>query len=339
MKHTIIGIAILAVAALPAAAQGVSEARGSVVDREGNPIEGAIVKIHAKSKPDVPYTGKSNKKGRYFLAGLFTGKEDDLWIIECEAEGYLPVEIRIESRTVNKVLVGDPQTTKLRPGKKPPEFPIRPLGSAIVDWKLAPAADVEAEMQAAAQAAAAEAAAAAGVEAEPAKDPWVEALTLASAGSLAESVGLFREAVEAEPEDAERHETFAKILYRLEEYDEAEAEASKAVAIDASRVESHMVLFNVHDARGDLEQAKAVLETAQQSAPEDLRILCCRWPTCMPRRAGSPNPKRPTRRWSKSTPKGRIRPTTTSARRSSSATTARRPTPSAPSRPSARPSS
>ena len=45
---------------------------------------------------------------------------------------FPPVEVRIESRTVNRVLVGDPMTTKLRPGKKPPPIPIRPLGKATV---------------------------------------------------------------------------------------------------------------------------------------------------------------------------------------------------------------
>jgi tetratricopeptide (TPR) repeat protein len=272
MKKTIIGLAIVTLAALPALAQGVSEANGSVVDRDGNPVPGAVVTFQAKSNPEIPYEGKTNKKGRYFVSGLFTGKEDDLWIMDCKAEGFVPVEVRVESRTVNRVLVGDPMTTKLRPGKKAPEIPIRPLGKATVDWTVAPAEAVEAEMQAAAEAAAAEAAEAAGEE-PPGKDPWVEALTLASAGSLEESVDLFREAVEAEPDDAERHETFAKILYRLERYDEAETEANKSVEIEPSRVESHMVLFNVYDARGDLEHAKSVLETAQQTAPRDTRIL------------------------------------------------------------------
>ena len=133
MKKTIIALAVLGIAALPVSAQGVSEATGNVVDREGNPIQSAVVSFHAKSNPGVPYTGKTNKKGRYFVAGMFSAAEGELWVVRIEAEGYAPVEVRIESRTVNRVLVGDPITTKLRPGKKPPEFPIRPLGKAIVD--------------------------------------------------------------------------------------------------------------------------------------------------------------------------------------------------------------
>jgi tetratricopeptide (TPR) repeat protein len=275
MKRICIGLVLLGLA-LPALAQGVSEATGKVVDRAGEPVQGAVITFQAKSNPTTVYKGKTSKKGRYFVSGLFTGKEDDVWIMTFTAEGYEPVEVRIESRTVNRVLVGDPMTTKLRPGRKPPEFPIRPLGKAIVDWTVAPADEVEAEMLAAQQAAAAQAAATGeGVEGEvePAKDPWVEALTLASAGSLEESVDLFREAVENDPDDAERHETFAKILYRLEQYDEAESEAKKAVEIEPARMESQMVLFNVYDARGEFEKAKAILLGALEAAPGDTRIL------------------------------------------------------------------
>jgi tetratricopeptide (TPR) repeat protein len=232
-------------------------------------VQGAVVSFRAKSNPDVDYTGRTNKKGRYFVSGMYSGREDDFWLVEFEAEGYVPVEVRVESRTVNKILVGDPMTVKLGPGKKVPEFPIRPLGQAVLDWKVAPAEEVEAELLQAAEAAAQEAEEAA----EPERDPWVEALTLASAGSLEESVELFREAVEQEPEDAERRETFAKILFRLEDYDETEVQARKAIEIEPSRVESHMMLYKAHDARGDLEQAKAALEAAREVAPDDTRVL------------------------------------------------------------------
>ena len=274
MKRICIGVALLGLA-VPALAQGVSEATGKVVDRAGNPIQGALITFQAKSNPNTIYKGKTSKKGRYFVSGLFTGKEDDVWIMTFTSEGYEPVEVRIESRTVNRVLVGDPMTTKLRPGRKPPEFPIRPLGKAIVDWTVAPAEEVEAELLAAQQAAALEGVATGeGAKAvEPAKDPWVEALTLASAGSLEESVDLFREAVEDEPDDAERHETFAKILYRVEQYAEAESEAKRAVAIEPARMESQMVLFNVYIARGEFEQAKVILLAAREMAPNDTRIL------------------------------------------------------------------
>ena len=147
MSKAVIGACVMLIAAvtLPAFGQGVSEATGQVVDREGNPIQNAVVTFHSKSKPDVHYTAKTNKKGKYFVPGLFTAKEDELWLMEIKAEGLLPVEVRIVSRTVNKVLIDD-LTAKLGPGKKPPEIIIRPLGKATVDWTLAPADEFAAEV-------------------------------------------------------------------------------------------------------------------------------------------------------------------------------------------------
>src|SRR5262245_60155833 len=130
--------------ALPAWGQGVSTANGTVVDRDGNPVEGVVVTFVAKSKPDVPYKGTTNKKGRYAVSGMFTAKESEWWLMTCEVAGFVPVSVHIESRTVSRTLVGDPMTVALGPGKSPPEIIIRPLGSATVDWTLAPQEDVEA---------------------------------------------------------------------------------------------------------------------------------------------------------------------------------------------------
>ena len=265
-------ILLAAALALPAWGQGVSTANGSVVDREGNPVEGVVVTFVAKSKPDVPYKGTTNKKGRYSVSGMFTAKESELWLMSCQIVGFVPISVHIESRTVNRTLVGDPVTVPLGAGKLPPEIVIRPLGSATVDWTLAPQEDVEAELKAAAAEAQAQAQAAA-TEGAPQKDPWVEALTLASAGSLAESVEFFQKAVEAEPDNAERHETFAKILYRLERRDVAEAQARRAVELEPARVESQLVLFSVAESRGDWAQAKTLLDTALAASPRDTRLL------------------------------------------------------------------
>ncbi len=275
MNKAVIGASlVLALAgSVPALAQGVSGATGDVVDREGNPIQNAVVTFYAKSKMDTPYTGKTNKKGRYFIAGMFTGKEDELWIMELEAVGLIPVKVHIVSRTVNRVLI-DELTTKLGPGKKPPEIIIRPLGKATVDWTVAPREEYEAELLATP---APGSTLPAGVEsakrAEPARDPWAEALTLAAAGSLDQALEFFEKAVKHEPDDAERHETYAKVLFRLERHDEAAEAARRAVELEPDRVNSQMILFSVHESRGELEQAREVLEAASVVTPRNPRIL------------------------------------------------------------------
>jgi tetratricopeptide (TPR) repeat protein len=275
MSRAFIGASLVLVVAatLPALAQGVSNAAGEVVDREGNPVPGAVVTFYAKSNMNTPYTGTTNKKGRYFVNGMFTGKEGEFWIMELEVEGQIPIEVRIVSRTVNRVLI-DEMTTKLRPGKKPPEIIIRPLGKATVDWTVAPAEEYEAELLVTPEAGGVVAEGEEGAgQAEPARDPWAEALTLAAAGSFEQALEFFGEAVEDQPDDAERHETYAKVLFRLEQFDEAEVAARRAIELDPTRVASQMVLFSAYEARGELEQAREVLDAASVASPGNTRIL------------------------------------------------------------------
>ena len=96
-------------------------------------------------------------------------------------EGMLPTYVRLESRSVNRVLVGDPQEKNLKYGQSLPNISIRPLGEGIVNLTLAPEADVMAAAQAEAQAVAAAEGGEGGEAAAPTKDPWDEALALASA--------------------------------------------------------------------------------------------------------------------------------------------------------------
>ncbi len=269
--HRIVPLLLVVLIAPPAlAAPGAVEASGEVEDAEGNPVAGAVVTFAPEDSPDSEYSTKTNKKGRYFVAGMYSS-QGDMWTVKIEAEGMLPVEVVIESRTANRVLVGDIQTKKLGAGSKIPAILIRKLGSAKLDFKLAPEEEVLAQARSEAEAAAA--AEGEKVKAQPQRDPWEDALQLASAGDLDGSVALFEKAVKAKPEDAERHEAMAKVLYQLERHDDAEASAQKAVELAPERVGAHMVLYGVHVARGDLGQARQTLEQADRAAPGEVRVL------------------------------------------------------------------
>ena len=277
MSKAVIGASLLLIVAvtLPLLAQGVSEAVGRVVDREGNPIPGAVVTFYAKSNMEVPYTGKTNKKGHYSIPGMFTGKEGEFWIMMIEAEGQIPVEVHIVSRTVNRVLI-DEMTSKLGPGKQPPEIIIRPMGKATVDWTVAPEEEYEAELLATREAGALATAGEGGAgQTGPAKDAWAEALTLAAAGSFEQALEFFGKAVEDEPEDAERHETYAKVLFRLKRLDEAEVAARRAIELEPTRVASQMLLFSAYESRRvSKESSSATLSTWAPS-----RRVRVRWTT------------------------------------------------------------
>lgn len=268
-------VALGVVAAVPVAATGgPREVRGQILDREGNPVAGVVVIFTpADSANKQPVRVTSSKKGRFFV-NLFSDRGDN-FSIAVEAEGMLPVEVFLESRTVNRVLMGDPIVKTLKYGQSIPEIFIRPLGEGEVKITLAPEADLLAAAQAAAQA---EAQAEAqqqggGRAAQPARDPWDEALSLAADGDLEDAVPLFEEAIEKKPEDFERRETFAKVLYQLDRHDDAVEQAGKAVELAPQAVGPRMVIYSARVSQGDFVAAQAALDEAHGVAPENINVL------------------------------------------------------------------
>jgi tetratricopeptide (TPR) repeat protein len=278
LRSVLVALALAAAWSAAEAQSGASEASGSVVDLQGNPIAGATVKFVPQANPTLEYTGKTNKKGKYFVTGLWTPKEDDMWDLFVEAEGYVPAHVRIESRTVNRVLIGNTLDVALPPNAKAPAIMIRPLGSAQVDWKMGKEGEVAAaQAQPAAPAGPAVAEAKPGTEKaekkEAPEDPWAEAVSLASQGNLAGSVPFFEKAIAAAPDDAERHEAFAKVLYQLDRHADAETPARRAVELAPTRLDAHMVLYTVYAGQESWDRAAEALASAAQIAPGDLRVL------------------------------------------------------------------
>jgi len=253
----------------PALAVEPSEAYGQVVDREGEPVKGALVKFTPKLNPALTYDSKTNKKGKYFAVGLFAS-QGDKWLLAVEVEGMVPVEMTVESRTVNRVLVDEIYTQQLKPGAPIPAIIIRPMGKARVDFVVAPESEVAAAIPVAPSG---EMAVVAEQQQAPTKDAWQEALGRAAANDFAGSVELFTEAVEDDPDDPVRHETFAKVLYQLERLEEAEAEIRKAVELAPDNANSRMILYSIQMSAGDEAGARETLLAAREVLPRDLRIL------------------------------------------------------------------
>ena len=250
------------------ATSGASEANGTVVDREGNPLVDVVVKFTPASQPTTTYDGKTNKKGRYFVPGLFN-PQGDQWIVDIEATGYLPVSMEVESRSVNRVLIGDVFTGQIPPGTAIPQVTIRPLGTARIDFTLAPRDEVMAPRVSEGDAGKVEA----GSPGVPQRDPWDAALALAAAGDLEGSIAPLERSIKDEPEDAQRHATLAKILYRLERFEPATLAATRAVELAPQDLDVRLVLFSVHVTAGKFEQAREVLEAAPAEQLQDPRLL------------------------------------------------------------------
>ncbi len=272
MRSSALGILVLLAAAAVApalAAPATSDVMGTVVDKNGQPLADVVLRFQPVGG-ETPYEGKTNKKGKFWIAGMFNPTPDDRWKIEVVAPGWLPVSMHVESRNVNRQLMGEPYTTKIKAGGPIPEVKIRPLGTATIDLTFASEAEVQAEQQAEAAAAAASAAAAAP---KPAEDVWNEALTLAASGDTAGSIPLFQKAVEEKPDDAERHRTLAKVLYQSGEAARAVPEAARAVELEPDRLENRLVLVKCQLEQGDRAAAKQSLAAARQQFPTETRLL------------------------------------------------------------------
>ena len=71
----LIALALLAAVAMawPVSAQSTGMCKGKVVDRDGNPVEGAKITIAFKDGISRSYEVKTNKKGEYMQVGLSPG--------------------------------------------------------------------------------------------------------------------------------------------------------------------------------------------------------------------------------------------------------------------------
>lgn len=260
-------LALSLLIALPAVAQRQdSTAKGEVSDADGNPLKGVVVKFWPETDEARIYTGKTNKKGRYFITGLYSARQGEGWHVAVEYEDWVPVEMTLENRNGQKVLLGDIKTKKLPVGAKIPSIPIRPLGTATVDFKLADAATA-AELSTVPGGTAADPTAVVSGGSGRKGDVWGEALDMAAQQRWAEAVPLLAKAVEEEPEDPERLSTQAKVLYRIARFDQAKLAAEKAIEFEPGRADHYTLLYTIEVSREDLAAAAAALERARAINP------------------------------------------------------------------------
>ncbi len=267
---------VVSLAVAPArAATGTSIVRGEVRDGEDKPLQGVEVTFVNTADPETPYVMKTNKKGRYFRDGLLffeTGR----WVATAKLDGYVATKIEVTSRTDVAVIAKFDKA--LGPGKKPPEINIRPFGEATVDFRLVPENEVQSTATAVQELQPVEEVGAPAAPAAPAapqarESSWDAGLRLASSGDLDAAAAKLAEAVSEKPDDAERHDTYAKVLYRLDRLEAARAEAARALAIDPARVGTLLVLYTIDVHRGNLDAAAEDLDRAGALEPRNLRVL------------------------------------------------------------------
>ena len=87
LRFVLILVCVSGLLGAPALAQtGAAEASGSVIDQDGAPVKGAKVTFTPKAIQSLSYDAKTNKKGKFWAAGLYTSHQDNEWIIAVERQ-------------------------------------------------------------------------------------------------------------------------------------------------------------------------------------------------------------------------------------------------------------
>ncbi len=254
MRKRIVLTALLAAfLSMPAFA---GSARGKVVDVDGKPIVGAVVKITKLNPPKMVYDAKTDKNGGYWFPMLQYTPPGD-YQVEIQAEGYFTGKIKVESRTGDRTLVGDPFEGRVRVGTTATQVRITGLGEAKIDYILSTEKPAEAVAQPAA------------VEA----DPLDIARGVVKNGDYQGSVEPFQKAIAAQPEEPERRQLFAYALLKLDRLGEAEAQATRAAQLAPDKSGSNLILAEIYKAKGDNAQAWAALQKEKAIAPDNPRVL------------------------------------------------------------------
>jgi tetratricopeptide (TPR) repeat protein len=251
-------------------AQGTSEVTGKVLDAEGKPVVGATITLTNASNAATTFTAKTDKRGGFWIPNILYAQHAPSWVIKVEAQGYTVTKVKVESRLADNTLF-DGYEKSIRGTSPPIDFKLKGLGAAKVEFTLGqaePEPTVASDPLGVAPAIDAKAA----TPGSP-SDPYAEAIAKAGQGDLEGSLGLFKSAIEAAPQDPERHEVYAKVLVRLDRLPEAEKEASAAAQLAPDRAEPKVILADIRATQGDYERAKEHLDAARAINPNDTKIL------------------------------------------------------------------
>ena len=241
---------------------------GKVVDVDGKPVDGATVTLANQKMPDKVYDAITDAKGRYRTPPIPWDEQAKMWTVHVKKQGMGPARIRIASRKSDRTLIADIVDTKLAANAGPQEVMFAAFGFGEIDYTLQPAAE-----QPLAEGLISAEAAATAVEGAAADDPWAQAITLVQESKFEESVPAFEKAIEALPDDPERRELYAKVLYKLDRPGDALKQVSRAAGLAPDKVAPRMMQAELLMEQGSYDQAWMVLDRARADFPQDLKVL------------------------------------------------------------------
>lgn len=231
---------------------GVSEAKGKVVDAEGQPVVGATITFTPVSPPKTPYEGKTDKRGNFWIPNLLYRPPGD-WEVTIQAEGFYTGKVKVVSRTSDRTLLGEFES-KVRVGGSQLQVRIAGLGEVTLDFELSR------EQEAAPVAAVTE-------------DPYDVGRVKMQQGDFVGAVEPLQKAVDAAPEEIERRQVLAYCLLKADRVPEAEAQAARAAEIAPDKPGPNLILAEIYKAKGDNARAWEAIQKEQALAPESVAVL------------------------------------------------------------------
>jgi Flp pilus assembly protein TadD len=245
-----------------------SDLVGKVHDMEGKPVVGAEVSAWNTAVPDRVSKDVSDKKGSFFVSGLLYAAQSPMWMVSIKADGFIPLSVKIVARDAQKTLYYS-DDVKLSATKPATEIKLRAFAEIRLEYTMRPG-------DAAAEAAPSVAipipvAGAPGASGEP--DAYAQAIEKVRAGDPEASVELFKQAIEAKPDDWERRDLYAKVLLKLDRQGEATIQANKAVALAPDKAAPLITLTDIDMARGLSDKAADAIARAQQLEPDNGKVL------------------------------------------------------------------
>jgi len=271
MRIAVFGAAAVALACGSVFAQvGLSEVQGTVVDSDGNPIIGAAVTLKNTTNSALEFSAKTNKKGLYFIPNLIYNEPGE-WNVTVEAAGYSPSKIDFESRKSDRTLVQEFETGMT--AEAPQLVVIKAFGKATIDFTMMTAEQQAEHDKRRIEEAAARAAAEGGAAAQEQADPLQTASRLVSEGNLEGSVEYFEAAVAAVPEDSERRDLLAKVLFNLGRLDQALAAANGLREVAPDHENLHLLFADIYAGQENFDAAAQELDQQAELTPQNPAVF------------------------------------------------------------------
>jgi tetratricopeptide (TPR) repeat protein len=234
----------------------------TVVDDTGKPIKDTLIMFAMVDDPTQSFTISENEVGAYASAVQLPRKDTAWRISRVVATGYLPMQISIDSKAGGQV-VQEVTEMELNPGIPIPEIEIIGGGTVEIGLTLGERSVVMAQFAKAREAAKA---AEPEPEAEPQTDTaYADALRLYGDGDVDGSIPYFKEAIAANPEDAEMRVTYANVLFKAQHFDEFEEAARDVIEVDPDNGEMMMMLYSSARGRGDMKTALEALLAVKEA--------------------------------------------------------------------------